>query len=367
MSRFLAGLASFVTRFISAFYGPNTFTGLLPDPRSTDEKAQDWLHEERLPIATADPYGNTKITASPYPYMNQYGTSSCVHHAIGLALAIERATDASGPFIVPAPIFSYRQRSNYPQAGSYPPEAFAFDANTGLPPYPLCPTPQTEAAANAVVVTTEQVNEAKPYAGKAYFSLETPNEIDAMARVTGLGHAMPMCLFATYNEWAQEYPAIYDPSLTHDEAEIQHEICALPHGAFYENGVKYIAIQDSAWFGGFKLRYLSESFIRSRVTSAGYWDSVQTIGSGPKPKYHFTETLTVGARGEEVRQMQLLLISEGLLPSDCATGLFGGLSLAGVKDFQVKYQADILTPEGLSAPVSKWGPGCVSKANALCA
>lgn len=341
------------------------FTGIIDDPRTPEEKQQDWLHEERVFPEAADPYGNAKITVSPYPYLNQNQTSSCVPHAVATALAIERVRDAGGSFVIPAPIYTYRQRANYPQAGTYPPEAFALMKNQGIPPAFALPTPQTEAEANAVMITAEEQAEAAPYKGKAYFSLETPNDIDAMAHVTAQGHAMPICIFATYAEYAQPYPTIINPDLVPANALVRHEVCILPNSAFIQNGVKYVTIQDSAWFGGFKLRYLTESFVRLRVTNAGYWDSVQIQAGGPRPKYTFTHPLSVGAKGEEVRQMQLLLISEGLLPTDCATGNFGGLTLAGVRLFQNKYADDILSPQGLSAPTRSWGPGCIKKANEL--
>lgn len=368
LNSILTWITAFFDSIAKLVSGPDHFTGVLDDPRSAAAKSLDWLHEERvLPAAaSSDPYGNPKITESPYPYLNQNSTSSCVPHGVGLALAIERHKDEGSPFIAPAPLFMYRQRSNYPAEGTYIPEAFALMRHQGLPPQSLMPTPQTEAQANAAVIRQDERNEAAPYAGKAYFTLETPNDIDAIARTAALGHGVPICLFATYKEYAQLYPQIIEPGLSRADAEVQHEVCVLPSSGFYENGVKYVTIQDSAWFGGFKLRYLSESFIRSRVTAAGYWDSVEVTSGAPRPKYHFTQTLKVGSQGEEVRQMQLLLIAEGLLPADCATGYFGGLTLAGVRLFQNKYAGEILTPLGLFAPSMMWGQKCITKANALC-
>jgi hypothetical protein len=106
--------------------------------------------------------------------------------------------------------------------------------------------------------------------------------------------------------------------------------------------------------------------VSARVFGAAYWDTVQIIGNGPKPTYTFTKVLSFGANSEEVRMVQKLLISEGLLPTDCATGYFGGRTLAGVRAFQVKYASDILIPINLDAPTSTWGARCIAKANTLC-
>lgn len=346
--------------------GPSNKTGALPDPRSDAEKAKDWLHEERvMAAAPVNAFGYKKITTSPYPYLNQHFTLSCVLHGIGLAAAIERQND-TGVYVEPAPIFGYRQRSNYPEGGTWPPEGFEIIRTKGLPPMSSLFTPMTEAQANAVVITQQERNEAAIYKGASYFMFGTPNDIDAIANIAAQGHGVPLCLFANNNEWSREYPVVSIPNLDRTKAEINHEVCVLPYSGFVENGVRYVAIQDSAWFGGFKLRYLSEQFIAARIYSAGYWDTVATVGGGPRPVYTFKNILKVGAQGEEVRNMQLLLISENLLPSDCATGLFGGLTLAGVHAFQNKYSDEILKSSGLTAPTDIWGNGCISKANALC-
>lgn len=140
-------LTSAFSRFTSTPTSPDGIpydTGFRDDPRSVEERDKDWLHEERvLPTGTIDPYAFPKITESPYPYMNQNGTMSCVPHAVSLAESIERKADR-GSYVTPAPIYVYRQRSNYPQAGTWPPEAFEIIHDTGVPPAYALPTPMTD-------------------------------------------------------------------------------------------------------------------------------------------------------------------------------------------------------------------------------
>lgn len=358
-----------IQTIVSFFTGSNKyFTGLIPDTRPPEEKAKDYLHEERVMASVpVDPFSFSKITDSKYPYLNQFGTSSCVPHAISMAAAIEREND-TGIFVSPAPIFVYRMRSNYPGEGTYPPEAFSIIANLGVPQAPSLMTPATEAQANAVSITPQLINEAAPFKGKSYFTFGIPNDIDAIARVAALGHAVPICLYATVQEWAQEYPQLIYPDMRQADprAVVQHEIFVLPNSGFMENGKKYLTIQDSAWFGNLKIRHVSEDFIKARVYAAGYWDTVATVGGGTRPHYKFSQILNVGDNNAEVKQVQLLLISENLLASDCSTGYFGGQTLAAVHNFQAKYASEILDPRGLSAPTDIWGGGCIAKANALC-
>ena len=342
------------------------FTGVLKDNRTAAEIAQDYMHEERVaPAAGADPFGNSQMTSSPYPYVNQFGTSSCVCHAAGLALAIERKNQ-TGNYSPVAPIFAYRLRSNYAGEGSIPANIFSIYANTGAPLEATLPTPQTEQQANMLTLTPQMYNEAAIFKGNLYFKLGTANDIAAIAQIAQEGHAVSICLFATYSEYAKQIPTVDNPTLTQDAAEVQHEVCVIPYSGFTLNGVRYVCIQDSAWFGGFKFRYLSEDFIKARVTESRYWTSVSVLATGTPPKYTFTQPLSVGMQSNEVKQMQLLLISEGLLPTDCATGYFGGLTLAGVKAFQEKYAADVLLPAGLTAPSGFWGNYTIKKANLLC-
>lgn len=342
------------------------FTGILPDTRLASEKIKDYMSEERTaPTAPADPFGNPQMASSLYPYVNQFGTSSCVPHAVGLGLAIERKNQ-TGNYSAVAPIFPYRLRSNYAGEGSIPANIYAIYKNTGAPLEATLPTPQTEQQANMVTLTQQMYNEAAIFKGNLYFKLGTPNDIVAIAQIAQEGHAVALCLFATYDEYAKQIPTVDNPSLKQGAAEVQHEVCVIPYSGFTLNGTRYVCIQDSAWFGGFKFRYLSENFIKARVTESRYWTSVQVLASGVAPKYTFTQPLNVGMRNEEVKQMQLLLISEGLLPTDCATGFFGGLTLAAVKAFQERYASEVLLPAGLTAPSGFWGNYTIKKANQLC-
>lgn len=343
------------------------FTGLIPDPRPESEKKRDYLHEERLFAGAADPFANPKIIESPFPYENQYGTGSCVPHAVTLALGIERKLDGVG-FVRLSQLFVYRLRKNYPQAGSWLQDIFNICAKFGSPLFTTLPTKPTvtEASANTVVLTAQMYTEAEIYRGKEYYFITNYKDISELAKVASAGHGVPVIVYARYDEYAFVYPKVVAKELRIEDADVVHNVTVLPTGGFWENGIRYVAIQDSALFGGFKIRYLSEEFIAKRTNGAAYWDTVKIIGSGVPPKYTFTKILKYGSRGEEVRKMQLLLISEGLLPTDCATGNFFGRTLAGLHAFQNKYAAEILLPIGLDAPTDVWGSRCIAKANQLC-
>jgi len=288
---------------------------------------------------------------------------------VSLAYGIEKLNDKN-EFTNVSKLFPYRLRANYPNAGTYLPNAFQIFSSVGSPLYATVPNVDTEEEATAYTPTQQQYKEALINRGLTYWFLSNPRDINEIAQVAQNKHGVAICIFASQKEWSMEVPAVLDSSLTRENAYVRHCICVLPKSGHIINGVKYVTIQDSSPFGGIYLRHLSEDFIKSRAYPekeyAGYWDTLKVLGTGEKPKYTFTKVLKVGSSSDEVKQMQKLLISEGLLADDCATGYFGGYTLAGVRAFQNKYADEILTPIGLTEPTNVWGSQCIAKANKLC-
>jgi peptidoglycan hydrolase-like protein with peptidoglycan-binding domain len=359
-------MMNFIKYLLSFVYRDSNFTGVLPDDRLPSEKQRDYLHEERPAMAVADPFGNAQIDTTPYIDYNQLFTYSCVAHGVGLALAAERLSD-TGIWQAISPIFDYRLRPNYPQEGASLPAIADIYKKVGTPLYTTVPTPGTEKEANAIVITEQMRTEAAIFKGKEYFSYMFPNDIDELATVAQMGHGVAILIYATEDEYSRSFPIILNPNLSATTAEIRHCVCILPNSGFKKDGIKYVTVQDSSWFGGWKIRHLSEEFIQKRCYGALYWDTVAVIGTGPKPKWTFSMPLRYSQSNNEVKMVQQLLISEGLMPGGYDTGFFGGRTLAAVNAFQSRYAADILIPQGLTKPTGFWGDGCIKKANQLCA
>lgn len=344
----------------------SSFTGVIDDPRYWEEKITDYRHEERDIAAVADPFSNVQITESPFSYENQNSTSSCVPHGVGLALAIERKKDTNN-YSRLSYMFNYRLRDNYAAEGSYLQGQFNSYRHVGAPLFTTLPDTSTEEQANAVSLTPSMYAEASIFKGLNYFTVSDFRNIDTLASIAAQGHGIAILIFAAQDEWGRDFPIIEDPSMVLSNTnEIRHCVCILPNSGFMLNAKKYVTIQDSAWFGGKKLRYLSEDWIKSRVYGAAYWSSVSLLASGPRPVFVFGRTLQYGSVGSDVKAMQQLFISEGLLPSDCATGNFYGLTLSALHAFQTKYKDKILTPLGLDKPTDVFGEQCIKWANQLC-
>lgn len=358
------------SRIRSALFGTPIFynTGVVPDPRPQAELDKDYAHEEReLAQADAlDPFRFSPIEIAMFTDDDQQGASSCVPHGVGFALARERAKTA-GKYVRLAWTYAYRLRANFPDAGSWLQDIFEIYRKNGAPLYSSLPDPATEAQANAVVITAAMRQEAEIFKGLEYYLFNTPNSIDAVAKVAATGTDVPILFYSTYQEWSRAIVKILTFGLLSISAEVRHCVCVLANSGHRRGSVKYVTIKDSAWFGGFGLRHVPEDFFTKRVYGAGYWTKVNFLSQpGTPPRYSFKIPLNVGASGPDVKKMQELFIALQLLPTDCATGYFGGRTLAALHAFQTMFADEILTPNGLTKATDNWGPSSRKKANALC-
>lgn len=360
-----------IIQAIIRFFAPRNihYTGVNPDPRSNTEKNQDYLHSERDTAGTpVDPFSFPKLTDTPYFKENQYQTDSCIAHSTVLAAAIEIEA-FKGIYNRLSPMFVYRQRSNYPDEGMWLQGALQFFIKTGSCLFSTLPTPKTEAEGNRLTITRNMVDEANIYNGLGDYTFEyykpDPKNITELASIAAQGIPVPISIYATYFEWAREYPLVME-KVNFTTAPVRHCVTIVPNSGFTEAGKKYVVIQDSAPFGGFHIRYLSEDFIKARAYDAGYLLLVKlAANTTPKPIHTFVNNLSLGNKNDEVKCLQEVLVYEGLLPADCVTGLFAGRTLAAVKAFQNKYASDILIPSGLTQPTGYVGSATIKKLNEL--
>lgn len=356
--------------YILRFFTKKIDTGVRPDNRHFEDKKKDFLHEEIVADATMAVY-RTKQEVLPittkYPKENQYTTLSCVAHGDTLALGIDNEIEGNG-YVRLSKAAYYRLRSNYPGGGMNGDDSGQIGTKFAAPLFEVLPTPVSEERINQVVVTSEMIEKAKPYRAKNYVRISECRDIDILASVASQGKGVPIMIYATEKEWSQEYPKILS-NISPGSAPIRHEVCILPNANFIENGVKYVTIQDSAHFGGLTIRYLSEDFIKQRVFYAKYFLNLENTPAPvekEKPKHKFTQQLKFGMKNDEVLWLQKCLQYDGLFPSNVTpTGLFAGITLKAVKDFQNKYASEILAPLGLFSPTGIVGNATNAKLNRL--
>lgn len=336
-------------------------TGVLFDVRPPEEKDKDWKHEELASspvvnfVSKEQAYKNSKI----YPVFNQKSESSCVGHGSALEHAIFNIkSDFKG-----SPEYIYRRRMNYPTEGMFGVDSYNIMSKYGICDFKLLPTQGTEALANAVTLTQEMDEDALKHKIQAYLTIDNIS-FDTVASLVSQGKAVKIFINATYREWATDSVKVLD-TVKKGYAPICHCIVALPNTA-HQDGEDYIIIQDSAWFGGFYTRRIPRSFFDAgRVWFAGYITDISFTPVGEKPKHKFTLPIRYGEKSDRVKALQECLIYEGLLPTDCNTGYFGGLTLKAVKLFQTRYAVSILSPLGLSQATGNVGERTIAKLNEL--
>ncbi len=109
-------------------------------------------------------------------------------------------------------------------------------------------------------------------------------------------------------------------------------------------------------------------------TLGGSTTTTTTTSSSSVCPYVWTRDLSEGSTGADVMKLQQFLNSDadtrvaavGAGSTGMETEYYGSATAAAVSKFQVKYRADVLTPNGLVNPTGYFGPSTRSHANKLC-
>lgn len=328
--------------------------GVAVDPRTEEQKKLDYGHEEYLGGAVTIPaiVWQPKTSWITLDVRKQTISTSC-----GSQAGAKGLTAFTGIVMSALPIFD--SRSNFPQAGMYMQEIGSILVNLGT---------DTEAKYPSQNMTDDQLNAAKtvfanmPYKIDSYYTL--PVDMDLIAQALEKGHAIVYGLSSNINEWI-DTPVVGTLPLTFSHFVVTHSKNYL----MWENQ-KATAIDDScnlsSTYRGSGQRLLTESFIKTRV-----WGVLalvpKTITGLNVPHCSLSQSLLYGMmNNSQVVNLQDMLKFNGVMPMSIpSTGNFLSATLAAVNAFQKKYATEILTPEGLTAPNGKVGPGTIAQLKLL--
>lgn len=334
-------------------------TGALLDERPQDEKDKDYLHEE---IAMGfEPYKweERPMKSRYYFPFNQSSSLSCVAGYAGIALQKHDGNVISRKDI-------YNPRANYPLGGMSMPDLFKLMRRGACLESTLTSQNLGEKAMNERYHITPKIIEErdKNRAGQSITIVGFRN-IDTIASVA---QHVPVCMFWYFDEdgqeWWTEYPFVkFNFSNEFSHGVTRHQVTIVD--AILINGKKYLVGQDTAGVGtglgeDNNLRIISEDVLAKRAYSAGYildndYEVLKPEPIAVQPKFTATGVMKVGSKGDNVKQLQEVLIYEGLLKIKAPTGYFGGITRKAVIAYQEKYADEILKPIGL-----KKGTGIVA-------
>lgn len=305
----------------------NQYTGLNPDTRTAEEKAQDFQQSEMygaFPLKWEE-----KTSYKTFTLRDQAQSSSCVGH--GTAKTLETTT---GIVESAHPIYSRRPKT--PEKGMWLQQAGsilyhigtareALDASQGL----------IEDDMNKLV-TVET-----PLKIEAYGFC--PINIDSIAQMIEQHGGVALTFMSNYAEWI-------DVPVMNGVTVWGHCVSAVDYTLY--KGEKALVIEDS-WghatsIGNGGQRIITETFLKARCTGAMFFVNPQEMFL-LKPKYIFNKNLSFGMKNDEIKILQDCLKYEGLFAKSVeSTGYFGSMTKKAVIDFQEKYKDFVLVPAGIS-------------------
>lgn len=328
--------------------------GALPDIRPSDEKKKDYIADEVASVAAVVTFKNPKITKLTGTVYDQWYTSSCVLHGFYTQLEYEGIVPAKGM----SQLRAYRKRVNYPQPGTGGVDGYMkIKAGQNYNADAPVTTGMAEMTANAMPYV-EGLKLISDFDFLQYLDSAGNLKLNGVVPDVAAGKAVSIFIYADENEWAQEYVTIKNPTLTPDKAYVRHCVCIVPKGDFTENGRQWLAIHDSAKFGGRHLRYIRDDFFFKRCYFAA--KVVKTGDFPPLPPIPQKPTIAVklGERGEAVRVLQAYLAERKFLEAQYITGLYGQLTSKAVLWWQLyhheKFNSSI--PELLTLKGENFGP-----------
>jgi len=295
--------------------------GLIPDPRSEEQKQKDYPHQEIAPAAVVLHWDRGIEGAPVYSLRDQDGSGSCCGQSGAKALEVLTGVVQSAHPI-------YRRRFNFAGFGMYLQDVGQIVKNLGTTTEALDPSQKmNEAQMNADVAVDT------PLKGYLYAFPNIKNIDEVAAAIEVRKH----CLI-TINGNLKEY-AYSEKPVVIPGAPLRHPHCIC--GVYYftdPNGEKCIVI-DESWGPNFiRRRVLTETYLLARGTGAMYFVPPVIPPQPPKPHFTFATPLEFGQENYSIKMLQDILKYEKLFPLNVvSSGKYLQITAKAVLAFQRKY------------------------------
>ena len=329
----------------------------LVDDRPQSLKDKDYSTEELASAgAPAVPFQNPKPLKPTATEYDQWYVGSCVPHGFWTQLEYEGLLPTG---FKPSQLRSYRKRINYAGAGSIGTDMYDQIRGGQSGDFPT-PAGFTESQATAMpYIPGDKI--IKDFKYFQYIDKKTGAWLrENVPADVAIGKAVAIFIYATEEEWSKEYVEIKTPNLKIENASVRHCICIVPKGDFTENGKRWLAVQDSAKFGGRGFRYIEydnffmqRSYFMAKVYATGDLPQPEPVPVIGKP----VDACEFGDKNDAVRALQKFLIDEGKLDAKYLTGYYGSLTAKAVLWWQLEHweKFSVNVPQLLDWAGKYWG------------
>lgn len=306
--------------------------GVLEDPRSPEEKAKDFKHDELAGAILLNWVEKPKDQWKKYTKRDQSSSSSCVAQSTAKAMEI---SDTKEIVYSAHPI--YRRRVNFPEGGMYLPNAGQIAKGFGTTTEALDPSQKLGETNMNRDITVETPNKVFAYVP----NINVKNIDNVAEAIENFGHCI-LIFHSDRDEYLKEIP-VYDPNGVID---IGHAICGVDY--FLYNGKKVVLIEDSAGLSSTidksGRRLITEDFLAKRFDSGMYLIVDAPAYDDKKPKHTFNKPLKYGMRKDaDVVALQEILKYEGIMPTTIpSSGNYLDLTATAVLKWQ---RAHAVAPE----------------------
>lgn len=315
----------------------NFNTGLILDPRKKSEKKKDWKDIELAGSTVVGWEEKTKWTS--YTKRNQGSSFTCVAQAFAKALEVNNVYDEARKVVFSASF--YEERANKGE-GMWLQDAMQILKNNRFTTEKRIPSQNINSDAQIEKNHRELWDDAidgaiaSKYGIEAYTEIVNHTDIDTIAGHIQAKRTPVIIVWAEGKEY-KEFPSVLNKNLNIYTASIRHAITAVDYGLI--DGVKHLKVEDSAHFGGFSSRWISEDFLKARCYGAGVTFDKDNNYKPQEITYNFKRVMVFGERSADVKILQDVLKLEGFFPVTTeSTGYYGEITKKAVEKFQYHHQ-----------------------------
>jgi len=354
------------------------YIGIVEDPRSQEEKEQDWQIQELIasvgPVVwrekqkpASEQFTFKDTTWRKFPTRDQDGSGTCVAQTAAKMLGIDNFLE-EGKFVELSAVSIYHYRINKTWGngeGMVGSDALELMKDKGATLEVLAPSQRmSEAQVNSYSPLVSDVQTALVFRAGGYLQLPT-KDIDYLAQRISTGKGIMLWFEATMEEWNQDVPFLTNRL----PRTVRHSVTGVDF--ILHKGKKAIVIDDSwgKFFGLDGQRIITEEFLKERCFFAAEsaalrndWRDHLDVTPPPvqKPKHTFLKNLEfspVFKVEEDVKKLQEILRYEGFFPTHLDgqelgfTGYYGAVTAKAVLAFQEKHK--VASPMELASLAGK--------------